>query len=210
MLTISNPAERGQRQQGEPQLRRERKQQRCQAKASHRGEHDHTYVLLQLVAAEPDAHQQRADRRRTAQHPQPPGAGVQNILSEDRQQRRRPAEEHGKQIERDHAQDVFSLADKMDAGKQVLEVHRQAGLRRPLVAQPAHQHNREQIEQGGDAVDHFRTGDVQQAAQGWADNHRRLSPDGAGRHRAGEDRRRHQRWQHRGDRRPLQRFCHRD
>src|ERR1700733_180267 len=53
----------------------------------------------------------------TAQHAQSPRPGVQDVARIDRQQRRRPAQQHGKQIERDRAQDRRVTAHETDAGK---------------------------------------------------------------------------------------------
>ena len=57
------------------------------------------------VPRQQHGHRQRADRRRPAQRPEPPGAGVQDVAGEDRHQRRRPAEQHREEVERDRPED---------------------------------------------------------------------------------------------------------
>ncbi len=68
--------------------------------------------------AQPEADQQRADRRRRAQQPQTKRPGVQNILRINRQQRGCAAQQHGEEIERNHAQHVGTFANKAYAGEQ--------------------------------------------------------------------------------------------
>ena len=70
------------------------------------------------VAGQHDGHQQRADRRRAAQHAESPRPGVQDVARIDRQQRRRAAQQHGEQVERYRAQYRWIAAHEADAGEQ--------------------------------------------------------------------------------------------
>jgi hypothetical protein len=58
------------------------------------------------------------DRRRAAQHAQPPWPGMQNVAGVDRQQRRRSAQQHGEQIERYRPQYRRVAAHEPHAGEQ--------------------------------------------------------------------------------------------
>ncbi|WP_239975369.1 MFS transporter, partial [Cronobacter sakazakii] len=70
-----------------------------------------------------------------AQQPQPPRAGVQNIVRVNRQQRSGAAQQHRKEIERNHAQYIRALADKLHACKERGETRGLARRRRLFIAQ---------------------------------------------------------------------------
>ena len=62
-------------------------------------------------AGEQHRHHHRACRRRGPQRPQPFHANMQHIAGIDRQHRGRPAQQHGKQIKADRAQQHLVVAD---------------------------------------------------------------------------------------------------
>ena len=86
-------------------------------------------VARDRPARQHDRHRQRAQRRRAAQQAQAPGADVQDVLGEDRQQRHRAAEQHREQVERDRAQHHLVLPHVAHAGEQRVQAHRLARRR---------------------------------------------------------------------------------
>ena len=60
---------------------------------------------LRRLAGEVDRHGEGTDGRRRPQRAEAPGADMQDVAGEGGQERRRPAQEDGKQIERDAAED---------------------------------------------------------------------------------------------------------
>ena len=64
-----------------------------------------------------ERHQHRADRRRGAQPAEPLRPDLQDVLGEDRQQRRRPAEQHREEVEGDRRQVDAAAAHEAEAGE---------------------------------------------------------------------------------------------
>ena len=81
------------------------------AEAGDRPEQGPAGAAQRRPVGQDQGHQQRPQRRGPrGASPGPRGADVEDVLGEDRQQRRRPAEQHGEQVERDRRQDQLGLS----------------------------------------------------------------------------------------------------
>ncbi len=135
---------------------------------------------------------------------------MEDVAREDRQQRCGAAQQHREQVERQHAEQHRAGADKVNAGKQCGQAGRLTSRRWMVVAQARHQHHGREIEQGGDTIDHTRSGDVEESAERGSGDHRDLSGGGIGGHGLGQGGQGHQARDHRLHRGELERLAHAD
>ena len=91
----------------------------------------------QRVPREIQRRRERADSGRAAQHAEPGRPDVQDVLGVDRQERRRAAQQHGEQIERDGAEDHGVSANVVEPGEQRFQTGRFALARRGAAARCA-------------------------------------------------------------------------
>ena len=132
-------------------------------------------------------HGDGADSRTGAQEAQSPGTNVENVLRDDRQERRRPAKQHGNEIQRNAAEDDLARANELEAGAQRLPGDRASpGLCLAGAAdhEDAGRRCREEAESSDEG--HGRSCDIEQAAQRWPDDAGRGPGRGIPRHRIGE------------------------
>src|SRR5206468_1768255 len=68
---------------------------------------------------EREGHGDRAERLRAAQPAETAGADVQDLLGVNREERRRAAEQHREEIERDRGEDDLRVAHETEAGEEL-------------------------------------------------------------------------------------------
>ena len=115
-----------------------------------------------------------------------PGAGVQDVLGVDRQQRGDAAQQHRDHVERDRAQHRLPAANERQPREYRLAASQVRAGAAALVANAAGQQRGCDEHRGAGAVGPRRSGDVDEAPDGRADDDRRLRGRGAGSHRAGQ------------------------
>ncbi len=103
-LTVSDAPMTQQRDDGQRDVGREREDDRCATpKTATAADHLGPDILPQRPAASTMRHGERTDGRWGAQQAKPPGAGMQDIARQHRQQRRGAAQQYREEIERNRA-----------------------------------------------------------------------------------------------------------
>jgi hypothetical protein len=105
------------RQERQPDRRRQAEQEARDSEQSDRGEHDVAGTAGDGAVREHDRYAERADGGRRSQQPERPGSGVQDVARVDRQQRGDAAEQNREQIERYGAEKNRMAANIGKAGK---------------------------------------------------------------------------------------------
>ena len=101
--------------------RRRAEHDREESEARDEGEHDEAGMIADRIARKPGRDQDGADAGRRAQQAEPPRPGMQDVARIDRQQRRRAAEQHREEIERDGAEHDLLAPHIAEAGEQRVE-----------------------------------------------------------------------------------------
>ena len=127
--------------------------------------------------------------------PRPLRADVEDLVGEDRQQRRRAAEQHREQVERDDAEHDRVASDIGDAGEERRQADRRARRRAAFDAHEGEQDHRCEEERGADRVGDGRAEDVEKSAERRPGDGGKLGRRCGRRDRARKQRQRHHRRQ---------------
>jgi hypothetical protein len=188
-------AQQGERGERGGEVAREAEGDGEQAEGEDAAEHLRPGAPAQRPVGEPERHRHGAGRGRGAQEAEPARPDVQHVARVHGQERRRPPEQHGEQVERD-AREQQALLAHVAHPREQRRPRRGAGRRRP----PGEPQRGD--ERGGGPVQeprrHERPGRAprrrqQQAAEGRAGDGGELPERGRERQGAGEQAPRHQR-----------------
>ena len=174
-------AEHGERDERNPEARRHAEHERCEPEDDHAAEHPVADALRDRQHAQHDAGQRRADARRRSQPAESARADVQHVGGIHRQQRRRAAEQHRKQVEGDCTQHGTSPAHEPQSFEQRVAIERRragspTGFAAAAQRREHHQRHGQQRRHGG--VNGSRTREIQQAAERRTDDRRHLPQRG--------------------------------
>ena len=142
-----------QREHREPHRAREPEDDHAGAEARYDEEQRRPGAPSDRVAGDDERRDERADRRRRAEEPEPGRADLEDVLREDRQQRDRAAEEHGEEVERDRAEQDVRSPDETNAGEHLVDPDGTFRRRLAATAKREHAPERDQRERDRDGVD---------------------------------------------------------
>jgi len=170
-----------QREQRQPEPARQPEHDHADAEHADDEEQRPPGATAEGAARKADARDERADRGRAAQDAEPERPGVEDRPGKQRQERDGAAEQDGKQVERDCAEEDRGRSDQPDAAEQALETGR--GFlplcTRPGVGDQQHADSRRDEQRDRDHVQRLRVDRKQEAADGGAGDGRELARDRA-------------------------------